>query len=175
VSAARSGSKLSNQSIGKCSASLFERATMAAYFALSICVSRWLVSLTSVPHQTFMRVTEGASSGSFPYSAARLHCSLRLRRTQQRRCYSADWRALDSESVRFHLRWVNLIRGPFGSAKANDRIRPRLRQPNPFHRPLCSKEQVELIPSVYVNDKGTQANCCRETRERTTLLVNRQL
>ena len=59
----RSPLGLQAQSIGKCSASLFERATIAAYFALSICVSRWLVSLTSVPHQTFMRVTEGASSG----------------------------------------------------------------------------------------------------------------
>src|SRR5438874_11180916 len=53
--------------------------------ALSICVSRWLVSLTSLPHRTSMSDTVGASSCSFPYSAARLRCTLRLRQMQQGR------------------------------------------------------------------------------------------
>jgi len=43
---------------------------------------------------------------SFPYSAARLHCTLRLRRMQPGRQCSVDWRALDWESARFPLRLV---------------------------------------------------------------------
>src|SRR5580704_15673280 len=61
------------------------RAWLRSYFALSICVSRWLVSLTSLPHRTSMSDTVGASSCSFPYSAARLRCTLRLRQMQQGR------------------------------------------------------------------------------------------
>jgi hypothetical protein len=66
----------------------------------------FLVSLTSLPHRTSMSDTVRASSCSFPYSAARLRCTLRLRQMQQGRQCSADWHALDSASVRFPLRWV---------------------------------------------------------------------
>ena len=141
----------------------FERATIAAYFALSICVSRWLVSLTSVPHQTFIRVTGGASSGSFPYSAARLHCSLRLRGTQQRRCYSADWRALDSESVRFHLRWVNLIRGPLAPLRRTTAYVHGSASLTRFYRPLCQKQTWRTHPICLrqQSDPGL-VRCIRE-------------
>jgi hypothetical protein len=51
--------------------------TEGGYFGLSICVSRWLVSLTSPPHRTDMSDTGGASSCSFRYAAARLRGSVR--------------------------------------------------------------------------------------------------
>src|ERR1022692_1507176 len=44
----------------------------------------------------------GASLNSFPHSVVRLPCTLQLRQMQHGRWRSAEWRALDSESARFH-------------------------------------------------------------------------
>jgi hypothetical protein len=50
-----------------------------------------------------MTNTAGASSCSFPYSAAQLRCMPRRKPAQQKRYRSAEWRALDSASVAFPL------------------------------------------------------------------------
>src|SRR5205823_9711999 len=75
------------------------------YFALSICVSRWPASLTSLLQQTSTTDTAGASSCSFPSSAAQSPCTVRPRQMLTGRLYSAVWRALDSASVSFPLLW----------------------------------------------------------------------
>ena len=45
---------------------------------------------------------------------------------------------------------VKLIRGLFGSTKANDHIRRRLRQPNSFIGRCARNRHVDLISSVYI-------------------------